>query len=80
MINEFKGFSWKDESRKIRSEKKGRIIGIRLKTGEIIIGRVVKSNRDTLFVETLDEPRIVKDVHRALIESRLILEEGGKRI
>ena len=78
-MNEFEGFEWKKESRKIRAEKKGRIIAIRLKTGEIIVGQVIKSNRDTLFIETLDEPRITKDVHRALIDSRLVLEEGGKK-
>ena len=36
-MDDFEGFVWKKESRKIRAEKKSRIVSNKLKKGEIII-------------------------------------------
>jgi small nuclear ribonucleoprotein (snRNP)-like protein len=64
-------------TKRTRGEKPGYVIGLELKNGEKIFGRLVKTDKDTLYVETLDEPVIVKDVHRVLIKRRMILLTGG---
>jgi len=66
------------ENRKVRPEKKGYVVFIELKTGDRIIGRIVKSDSTTLYVETLNEPKIIKDVHRVFIKRRFVILEGGK--
>ena len=68
---------FKKENRKIQSEKKGVLVFIELKTGDRFVGRLVKSDSTTLYLETLEEPKIIKDIHRVLIKRRFVILQGG---
>lgn len=60
-----------------KREKKGRVIGIELLSGDKVIGILEESQPNVLLVRD-PETNTIRDIHRAIIKRFMVSIEGGK--